>query len=210
MLTIIVFTVLIYFISIVLHEVAHGLAAYALGDPTAKNEGRLTLNPIAHIDPFGTILLPILAIVLRSPILFGWAKPVPYNPMYFKNVRLGTFLVAIAGVGMNLLIAIFFGLIVRFGIPPWGDNQLAANFLQIAGIIVWANLVLGIFNLIPIPPLDGSKVLFSLLSIEIGPVYFFLERFGIFILLFLLLQFPGVIGGLVNNSFIFITGHSFF
>src|SRR3989344_3053857 len=113
------FVILIYFFSVVVHEVAHGAVAYMLGDPTAKDAGRLTLNPLPHIDPVGTVMIPLLAVFLGAPLI-GWARPVPYNPMYFKNVRRGTFLVAGAGGCFQLLVAIFFLVSVCFFL--FGEN----------------------------------------------------------------------------------------
>lgn len=212
MLTAIIFTVLIYFFSIVLHEVAHGFAAYALGDPTARDEGRLTLNPVAHIDPFGTVILPLLlalpALAGASPVIFGWAKPVPFNPMYFRNIRLGTLAVAAAGVATNLVLAVIFGLLLRalaanaLNLPP----QALENLGFILSRIVIANLVLGVFNLFPIPPLDGSKILFSLLPDQFSGLISFLERYGIFLLLLIIVFLPGIVFFLVQNAFQLIIG----
>ncbi|TSC71113.1 MAG: hypothetical protein G01um101449_139 [Parcubacteria group bacterium Gr01-1014_49] len=153
MLTLLSFVVLI--LSIIVHEVAHGYAANSLGDPTARLAGRLTLNPLPHIDLMGSIVLPGLLIFTGSPILFGWAKPVPYNPYNLKNQRWGEALVAVAGSATNILLAVVFGLIVRFG-PAAGFD---ASALSLAGSISFVNLFLGLFNLIPFPPLDGFTVL---------------------------------------------------
>lgn len=146
------FVVLI--ISIIVHEVAHGFAANALGDPTARLAGRLTLNPIPHIDLFGSIIVPILGVISPGHFLFGWAKPVPYNPYNLKNQRWGEFLVAGAGVATNLFLAVLFGGATRL---------LMANgmttFATATAMIALVNLFLGLFNLIPIPPLDGYTVL---------------------------------------------------
>ncbi len=144
------FVVLI--LSIIAHEVAHGYAANSLGDPTARLQGRLTLNPLPHIDPMGSILIPALLMFTNSPILFGWAKPVPYNPYNLINQRWGEALVAIAGSATNIVLAIIFGLIVRFVALP-------APALSLAATIAFINLFLGLFNLIPFPPLDGFTVL---------------------------------------------------
>jgi Zn-dependent protease len=149
--TIISFIILIF--SVILHEIAHGYAADTLGDPTARLSGRLTLNPLPHIDIVGSILVPALLLTSNAPIFFGWAKPVPYNPYNLKNQRWGEALVAGAGSLTNLSIALIFGLIVRFGFG------LSENALTIAAIISLTNLFLGLFNLIPFPPLDGFTVL---------------------------------------------------
>ena len=142
-----VFRILILLFSIIVHEVSHGAAAYAMGDDTAKNEGRLTLNPMPHIDPVGTILLPLF-------IGFGWAKPVPYNPYNLRNQKWGPFLVGIAGPMSNIVIAVIFGLLLRLS----DLITLPENFLNIIASITILNLGLALFNLIPVPPLDGSKI----------------------------------------------------
>lgn len=146
---------IILVLSVIAHEVAHGYAANSLGDPTARLAGRLTLNPIPHIDLVGSIILPILLISTHSPILFGWAKPVPYNPFNLRNQRWGEMLVAVAGSATNLILAIIFGLIVRFG----SDLGLSGATLMLAATISLVNLFLGLFNLIPFPPLDGFTAL---------------------------------------------------
>ncbi len=151
------FVVLI--LSVIAHEVAHGYAANSLGDPTARLAGRLTLNPLPHIDLMGSIVIPALLIFTQSPILFGWAKPVPYNPYNLKNQRWGETFVAIAGSATNILLAVIFGLVVRFG-SSIGFDQTA---LSLAATIAFVNLFLGLFNLIPFPPLDGFTALRSAL-----------------------------------------------
>lgn len=150
---------IVLILSIIAHEVAHGYAANSLGDPTARLAGRLTLNPIPHIDPMGSIVIPALLIFTQSPILFGWAKPVPYNPYNLKNQRWGETLVAVAGSATNIFLAILFGLMVRFG-SSIGFDQTA---LSLAATIAFVNLFLGLFNLIPFPPLDGFTALRSAL-----------------------------------------------
>lgn len=153
-----IFTIAVLAFSVIIHEVAHGWAANALGDPTARLAGRLTLNPIRHIDPIGTVLIPLLLKLSGSSFLFGWAKPVPYNPYNFRNQRWGEPLVAIAGVATNLFLAIAFGLLARYAYAAG-----AVIFGDLASIIVLVNLFLGLFNLIPIPPLDGYTFLRSML-----------------------------------------------
>ena len=150
------FVVLIF--SIIIHEVAHGWAALALGDQTAKRAGRLTLNPLPHIDPIGSILVPLLGVLSPAHMLFGWAKPVPYNPYNLRNQRWGEAFVAVAGVATNLLLAVIFGLIARY---TAGAGM--TTFASAAGIIALVNLSLGFFNLIPIPPLDGFTVIRGIL-----------------------------------------------
>lgn len=151
-----IISLLILILSIVVHEVAHGLAALWQGDRTAKDAGRLTLNPIPHIDPIGSIVLPLTMFLIGSPFLFGWAKPVPINPYYFKNVKYGEAMVAFAGPLVNILFAITFALILHF-VP------MDAVYVTVAQTIILINIVLAIFNLMPIPPLDGSKILFALI-----------------------------------------------
>lgn len=147
-----IFVIVIIMFSAVIHEVMHGVAADRLGDPTARHAGRLTLNPIPHLDPFGSVLLPLLLSLSQSPFLFGWAKPVPYNPYNFhKAPRWGEAIVAFAGPLANFGIALAFALFMRLGI--------LAELSDILFVIVLVNVMLGIFNLIPIPPLDGSKIL---------------------------------------------------
>jgi Zn-dependent protease len=151
-----VFIVAIIIFSAVIHEVMHGVAADRLGDPTARYAGRLTLNPIPHLDPFGSVILPVLLAISGSPLFFGWAKPVPYNPYNLKPGRFSEAIVAGAGPASNLVIALIFGALIRLGVFP----------LEIAGVlflIVVVNIMLFLFNLIPVPPLDGSKVIEALL-----------------------------------------------
>jgi Zn-dependent protease len=155
--TILSFVVLM--LSVIAHEVAHGYAANSLGDPTARLAGRLTLNPIPHIDLVGSILLPASLMLTHSPIFFGWAKPVPYNPHNLRDQRWGETIVALAGVATNFVLALIFGLLVRFG-PSIGLGQSEVAF---AGTISFINLFLCLFNLIPFPPFDGFTALRSAL-----------------------------------------------
>lgn len=148
---------LILIVSIIAHEVAHGIAALWQGDATAKHAGRLTLNPIPHIDPVGSILLPVLFTLSGSPIMFGWAKPVPINPYNFRNQRFGEAFVAAAGPLTNLLIAGVF--LIMLKTATFTDP----GFTNFAAVAVIINIILALFNLMPIPPLDGSKILFSLI-----------------------------------------------
>jgi Zn-dependent protease len=197
--------------SVVVHEYAHGYAAYLLGDNTARLSGRLTLNPIKHLDLFGSIILPLLLIIMKAGFLVGWAKPVPYNPNNLRDKKKGTIIVAVAGIAANITIAILFGLLIRFapffGLPAYTSDLLLLNpFYKIATIIVLLNLVLAIFNLIPIPPLDGSKILFSIIPPKFQYIENFLERWGIFILLFFIIFLWSEVSPLIYALFSLITG----
>lgn len=153
-----IFTVAVLILSVIVHEIAHGYAANALGDPTAKLQGRLTLNPLPHIDPIGSVLLPALLVLTNAGMLFGWAKPVPYNPYNLKNQRWGEAIVGIAGVATNIFLAIIFAVISRVAFASGMDP-----FAGLAALVAYVNLFLGLFNLIPFPPLDGFTVLRGLL-----------------------------------------------
>ncbi len=183
--------------SAVFHEVAHGWVAYRLGDPTAKLLGRLTLNPIPHLDPLMSILLPLLLILSGSPVIFGAAKPVPVDPFNLRDGRRDMAIVSLAGPLTNLLIAAIFAFVLKFIAPLFITDT---SLLQIIFIIVQLNILLAIFNLLPIPPLDGSKVFALLLPEETANRYLSIGTFGIFILFFLLL-FP--IGGFSLGNLIF-------
>lgn len=151
--------IIILLFSVILHEVAHGYMAYILGDPTAKYEGRLTLNPVPHIDPLGTIIIPLILVVTGASVLFGWAKPVPYNPYNLKG-RYGEAMVAAAGPLTNIAIALVGTLLFRLGAEFFPQEVLTVCFMTI-----FVNLFLALLNLIPVPPLDGSKIVSSLLPV---------------------------------------------
>ena len=176
---VLVIKIVVLVFSVIMHEVAHGWAAYRLGDPTAKDARRLTLNPLAHIDLMGSVLLPLILIITKSPVLLGWAKPVPFNPGYFRDVKKGVMIVGLAGPASNLILAAIAGTIYR--ILPF--EGIFGIFLVYTCII---NVVLAVFNLIPIPPLDGSRVAIGFLPPRLISPYLRLERYG-FIIIFGLL-----------------------
>lgn len=202
-----IFYIIVLIMSVVIHEVAHGYTAYLLGDNTARESGRLTLNPIKHLDPFGSVILPLLLVFMNAGFVIGWARPVPYNPANLKNEKKGTFLVAIAGILANLMIAIVFGLLIRFA-PLFMTVTTLVSFYKIATIIVILNIVLALFNLIPIPPLDGSKILFTLLPVKYRYIESFLEKWGMFILLFFIIFLWVKVSPLIFLTFHLITGMS--
>lgn len=201
------FSILILVFSVIIHEISHGYAADALGDPTAKYAGRLTLNPIKHIDPIGSIFVPIILASINSRFILGWAKPVPVNPYNFKNQRWGELLVSIAGPASNLALAIIFGLLIRLVISF--HIFLPFSFYEILIISVVINISLFLFNMMPIPPLDGSKILFSFLPIKYYYVRDWLERYGSILLIFFVVFLWKFISPLVSDIFILITGLSF-
>ncbi len=162
-------------IALTFHEFAHGLAAYAMGDDTAKNAGRLTLDPMKHIDPIGFIMLFIMR--------FGWAKPVPINENNFRNERLGLFLVSIAGITMNIILALIFQVLLFFT----ADIVNIPAYVEVMRGIVWINIMLASFNLLPIPPLDGSKILYTFLPKKMRFTFYKYESYGSIILIILLL-----------------------
>ncbi len=187
-----IFYLFVLVFSIVLHEISHGYMARVLGDKTAEYEGRLTLNPIKHIDPFGSVILPILTYV-SAGITVGWAKPVPYNPYNLKNPKRDEGLIALAGPVSNALIAVIFSLLFNFGGGFFGQTML-----HLFGIIVVTNVALGLFNCIPIPPLDGSKILWSILPEPYaGKVRRFTEQYAMVLILFLFLFAGSIVGPLV-------------
>ena len=197
------FTIIILIMSVVIHEVSHGYAAYLMGDTTAKNAGRLTLNPLAHLDFMGSLIVPLLA-YLSAGFMFGWAKPVPYNPYNLKNQKYGDAIVAVAGPASNLLVALIFGLLIRFTFPYLGYAGI--DFIKIVSLIVQINLILAIFNLIPIPPLDGSKILFTFLPYRFIGIKQNLERYSMFLLMFFILFLWEFLFPLITFLFSVITG----
>ncbi len=205
-----IFGVIVLAFSAILHEVAHGYMANYLGDPTARHAGRLTLNPIKHIDPLGSILLPAILLLTHSPILIGYAKPVPYNPYNLRG-KFGETLVAAAGPATNILIALIFGLLMRFG-----GAAIEQTMLEALAVIVFINILLAIFNLIPIPPLDGSKVLSGILPRPLSRAYeafrINFERLGVLsgtlLLLLILYVFSTPFFGFIGILFKGLTGYT--
>jgi len=198
-----IFIIIILIFSVILHELAHGYSALMLGDPTAKYSGRLTLNPLKHIDPFGSVILPLILYILPGSLIFGWAKPVPYNPYNLRNQKWGEAIVAISGPLTNILIALVFGLIIRFGVS---FSLVSDAFVNLSSIIVIMNIVLAIFNLVPIPPLDGSKILFSILPTRFLALRSVFEQYGFILVLFFVLFLWRFILPIVTWAFSLVTG----
>ncbi len=198
-------SLVILIFSAILHEIAHGLVADRLGDPTARLLGRLTLNPVPHIDPMMSILLPLILILAGSPVLFGAAKPVPVDPFNLREPRKDMALVSLAGPLTNFFIAFSVAFIFKFIAPFITDPLL----LSIIFTIIQLNLLLGIFNMIPIPPLDGSKIFALFLPEDMSSKYLSIGTFGIAILFFLLMPFSPIplgkfISGILNTMMGFL------
>lgn len=213
----IIFYVLILLYSVIIHEVSHGVMALWLGDSTAKYSGRITANPFKHIDPWMTIMVPLLMLMMSGGrFAFGGAKPVPYNPYNLKNQKWGPTLVALAGPLSNILIALIFALAAKFitissaakidiisNFNNWGtvaqviSGSLGSIAFEISVMVIFWNVLLAFFNLIPIPPLDGSKLLFAILPIKIETMAL-LEQFGFMILLVAIILFSGPLGYFLN------------
>ena len=200
-----IFYIAILIMSIVIHEVSHGFMAERFGDNTARNAGRLTLNPIKHLDLFGSILLPTILILSKTGFIFGWAKPVPYNPNNLSDRKWGTVWVAAAGILANFFIAIVFGLIFRFS----SGFALPSGFYFITSAIVIVNLALGIFNLVPIPPLDGSKILFSFLPDRAFSFILAYEQYSLILLLVFIVFFSDYLYPILTFLFHLTTGLAF-
>jgi len=194
--------VVVLLFSIIVHEVAHGYVALLNGDPTARVMGRITLNPGPHIDPVGTILIPLLLLLSRAGIIFGWARPVPVNPMNFRNYRWGEITVSAAGPLSNLALAVVFAYLLKLGVGGLGLAKLAYFGVTI-------NIFLALFNLIPIPPLDGSHILATLLPPSLARLYRHLEPVGF--ILILVLFYSGVMGVILMPFYrriaLFLLGH---
>jgi Zn-dependent protease len=203
-----IFQLAVLVMSVVIHEVSHGMVALWQGDPTAKLMGRLTLNPIKHLDLWGSFLVPLMLFVFSGGnFLFGWAKPVPYNPYNLRNQKWGAAMVGAAGPASNFAIALVFGIALRF-FPGASQLPFLENLAQLFAVIVMLNLLLGVFNLVPIPPLDGSKLLYSILPPHMSHIKTYLEQYGFFILLFFIFFAFRAIFPLVSALFSLITGMS--
>jgi Zn-dependent protease len=194
------FIIVLVFFSVVCHEIAHGYVALKLGDPTAYRAGRLTFNPVSHIDPIGTILLPALFLITHSPILLAWAKPVPVNPGFFRNPKTGMMWVAIAGPATNFAIAIVLTLLLHLV-----GTAMPAILMHSLAMAALMNIVLMVFNLLPIPPLDGSRIFARFLNGQALYNYRKLERFGLFIVFGLL--WLGVISSILYPALNFAVRH---
>ena len=197
----VIFQILVVLFSIVIHEVSHGLMAYNLGDPTAKNLGRLTLNPFPHLDLFGSVLLPILTYSFGG-FIFGYAKPVPYNPLNLSDRKYGPAKVGFAGPASNIAIAVVFGLILRF-LPGFLQATLLPELLS---FIVLINLVLAVFNLLPVPPLDGHWLLLTAVPDRFYNFKNFYLRYGLILFILVLIFVLPLIFPLVFQLFRLIVG----
>ncbi len=173
-------TIIILIMSVVIHELSHGYVAELLGDPTPRLQGRLTINPIKHLELFGSFIVPIITSL--AGFTFGWARPIEWNPYNVKNKRWGELLISIAGPFSNLLVAIIFGLVLRFGV-----ESFSTSFVQIAVYVVIINIALAVFNLLPVPPLDGSKIFFSFLPPNKLYIRHIMERNSLVLFLILII-----------------------
>ncbi len=195
-----IFQIIVLIFSAVIHEYLHGFMAHRLGDNTAKDAGRLTINPLAHLEWFGSFFLPLMMVLSHMPFLIAWAKPVPYNPYNLSDKKYGEAKVALAGPMGNLAIALVFGLILK--IMPF----ISLTFSGLIGVIIYINLLLMVFNLLPIPPLDGSKILAVFLPPHIRAKYLSAERMGFIFVIIAVMLFGGLISGPVNFLFKLIAG----
>jgi len=197
-----IFIIAILLMSVVIHEVSHGYAALWLGDPTAKLQNRLTLNPLRHLDPLGSFIVPTVAYLLGG-IIIGWAKPVPYNPYNFKKLhKIGDALVAAAGPAVNIILALIFSILVRMS----AVYSFSPSFIEISSYVILINIILAFFNLIPIPPLDGSKILFTFLPRSMVGIRILIERYSIVAILIFIFFLWRFLAPVVTFSFSLLTG----
>ncbi len=202
-----IFGIIVLIFSAVIHEVSHGFIADKLGDPTARLSGRLTLNPLKHLDPFGSVILPILLSLIPGGIIFGWAKPVPYNPYNLKDPEKGAAKIALAGPLSNLVLALIFSIVFRITAAETGG--IFYNLNELSGIIVLINIVLGVFNMVPIPPLDGAKVITAVIPDRAYKVKRFLSEnnpYGWIILIAFIFFGLSVIDPVISFLFKIFTG----
>ncbi|MDP2651384.1 MAG: site-2 protease family protein [bacterium] len=197
-----IFQIAVLIMSVVIHEVSHGYAASMLGDQTARYEGRLTLNPLKHLDPFGSVILPTISYFLGG-FIFGWAKPVPYNPHNLRPGRWSEALVAAAGPASNIAIAVIFAVLLRFTSASGGVN---GAFMAITASIIFINILLAIFNLMPIPPLDGSKLLFAILPQRYYKLRYTFERYGLVLVIIFIFFAWQFISPIIFYLFRLLTG----
>lgn len=199
-----IFQILILIFSVIIHEISHGFMALCFGDKTAQYEGRLTLNPMKHLDWFGSVILPLALYLTNAGFMIGWAKPVPYNPYNLRNRNMAEPLIALAGPVSNLFVAAIFGLIIR-GLASFGFST--SPLVLIFSFVVLINVSLAIFNLIPIPPLDGSKILFAFLPTSFKHTFQSIsEKYGLIIILVVVMFLPNIISPIIFSLFRLITG----
>lgn len=194
-----IFQIAVLVMSVVIHEVSHGYAAEILGDPTARLQGRLTLNPLKHLDPVGSVIVPLLTSL--TGFTFGWAKPVPYNPYNLRNQKWGELAVAAAGPLANIFLVLVFGLLIRFSGATFG---VAA--VNIFAAVVIINLVLAIFNLLPVPPLDGSKIFWAFLPYHFRHIRESMERFSFLFVIIVIFVVWEFLSPVIAQLFSLITG----
>lgn len=200
-----IFQIIILVGSVVIHEVSHGVAAEYLGDDTARRAGRLSMNPLKHLDPMGSFVVPGLLALLGGPV-FGWARPVPYDPRNVRGGKWGEAAVAVAGPVSNIVLAVVFGVFIRILVAALLPYESILYLMTLFALIVQINLSLAVFNLIPVPPLDGSKILFAVLPKRFSGLQLAIERYG-FLVFFIFVAFGGgFIGPLVNAMFGIIVG----
>lgn len=204
----VVLQIFILVFSVIIHEISHGFTALCFGDKTAQYEGRLTLNPIKHLDWFGSIILPLFLYITNAGFMIGWAKPVPYNPYNLKNRSVAEILIALAGPASNLLVATIFGICIKL-LPhvTFMSVDMIISLITIFAFISLVNISLAIFNLIPIPPLDGSKILSSILPVDIRYKFLaFSEKYGLILIVAVVVFLPRFLSPIIATLFHLITG----